>query len=72
MAIEFRLQKLPWRYNLIEKYKITCTRSSYYRNLASHTHFADYAFISPEIMVNNFFVLPDEVSDHLPLFLEFE
>jgi len=33
--------------------------------------FADYAFISKDLKLNNFAVLPDEVSDHLALLVEF-
>jgi len=34
--------------------------------------FADYAFASKNIKINQFQVLPDEVSDHLALLLDFE
>lgn len=55
--------------NLIKKYDIKSTRSSFY---AKENKFADYIFTSPEIKINDFKVLPDEVSDHLPLFLDFD
>lgn len=32
----------------------------------------DYIFVSPEILVEHCEVLPDEVSDHAPLFLQFD
>lgn len=35
-------------------------------------HFADYCFVSPEIKVKKFEVPYMEISDHLPLILEFE
>lgn len=54
--------------NLIKKNNITSTRSNLY---TKEEKFADYVFVSSEIKVNNFEVLPDEVSDHLALKLEF-
>lgn len=56
--------------NLIKEYSITSTRSHYYPK--EHPKFADYCFVSPEVEVKDFKVLPDVVSDHLPLYLEFE
>ena len=55
--------------NLIQEYKITSTRSSLY---TKPTRFADYVIVSPEVEVKDFKVLQEEVSDHLPLFLEFD
>ncbi len=55
--------------NLIKEYNITSTRSSYY---TKPNKFADYILVSPHLKVNDFQVLQDEVSDHLPLFLDFE
>lgn len=55
--------------NLIKEYDITSTRTSFY---TKPEKFADYAFISDEIVIKDFKVLPDEVSDHSPLYLEFE
>jgi endonuclease/exonuclease/phosphatase (EEP) superfamily protein YafD len=54
--------------NLIQEYKIISTRSSFY---SKSIRFADYIFTSPEIEIKDFKVLQDEVSDHLPLLLEF-
>lgn len=54
--------------NLIKEYQITSTRSTHY---TKEPKFADYIFVSPGTAVNNFKVLSDEVSDHLPLMLEF-
>jgi len=54
--------------NLIKEYCVTSTRSSHY---PKEEKFADYIFISPEIKVKTFKVLQDEVSDHLPLLVEF-
>ena len=52
---------------LVEDYGITSTRTSYYEKV---NKFADYIFISPNINVIDFKVLPDEVSDHAPLYLQ--
>ena len=54
--------------NLIRKYHISTTRSDYYK---SPSKFADYTFVSNDINVNNFEVLQDQVSDHLPMLIEF-
>jgi endonuclease/exonuclease/phosphatase family metal-dependent hydrolase len=53
--------------NLIKEYSIQSTRTSIY---GKEEKFADYIFTSPEIIVKNFSVLPEEVSDHAPLLLE--
>jgi endonuclease/exonuclease/phosphatase family metal-dependent hydrolase len=55
--------------NLIDKYGITNTRSSLD---PSHGQVVDYIVVSPEIAVNDFKVLEYEVSDHLPLVLDFD
>jgi endonuclease/exonuclease/phosphatase family metal-dependent hydrolase len=54
--------------NLVKEYGITSTRSSYYKETIK---FADYILVSPEIKIKDFKVLPDEVSDHLSLLVEF-
>ena len=54
-------------HNLITEYKIVSTRTSLY---TKPELFADYAFVSDGIEVLDFKVLPDEVSDHAPLYLE--
>ena len=53
--------------NLVKKHNITSTRSEHY---PKEEKFADYILVSDTIEVKNFTVLPDVVSDHLPLFLE--
>ena len=53
--------------NLIKEYSITSTRTSFYHKLE---RYADYVFVSSDIAVTNFVVLPDEVSDHSPLQVE--
>jgi endonuclease/exonuclease/phosphatase family metal-dependent hydrolase len=55
-------------HNLIQTYRITSTRTSLY---PKEEKFADYVFTSPEITVNSFEALKDEVSDHSPLLLDF-
>jgi len=55
--------------NLIKEYRITSTRSRFFP--ANDARFADYVFTSPQINILDFKVLKNEVSDHLPLFLEF-
>ena len=54
--------------NLIKKYNIKSTRSNFYNR---ELKLGDYILISPEIPVKNFEILQDQISDHLPLMLEF-
>ena len=63
-----KLESLGLR-NLIKEFGITSTRSSHYKKPA---RFADYTLVSDGIKVNDFKVLPDEVSDHLAMYLDFE
>ncbi len=70
--------------DLIKGFKIKTTRSnnawkeSKERNKGNgllffgRQNFADYVFVSPELKVNSFEVPNIEVSDHLPLILDFE
>ncbi|KND48696.1 MAG: hypothetical protein AB198_00020 [Parcubacteria bacterium C7867-003] len=55
--------------NLIKEYKIETTRNRHYPR---GEKFADYILVSKDIKVNDFKVLPDEVSDHCALYLDFE
>lgn len=55
--------------NQIKVHQIKSTRSIQY--YPKPERFADYVLTSKDIVVNDFKVLPDEVSDHLPLFLDF-
>jgi endonuclease/exonuclease/phosphatase family metal-dependent hydrolase len=68
--------------NLIKKFDIRNTRNSHAWRQAQELakngiphygkqHFADYVFVSPEIKVRNFEVPDIEISDHLPLILDF-
>lgn len=54
--------------NLVTEYGITSTRTSFY---TKPEKFADYVLTSEGIDVHTFKVLPDEVSDHSPLYLDF-
>lgn len=54
--------------NLINEYGVQSTRSGLYTKAEK---FADYIFVSPEIKVKSFEVLNIEVSDHLPLVLNY-
>jgi len=55
--------------NLIAKNGITSTRTVLYTGDDKHS---DYIFVSPEVLVEDFKVLPDVVSDHAPLYLQFD
>lgn len=55
--------------NLIKEHGITSTRTHYYSTQRST--FADYVLVSPEVEVDDFLVLQEIVSDHLPLYLDF-
>ena len=55
--------------NLIKEFGITSTRSSHYTKPA---RFADYTLVSKDIKINEFKMLPDEISDHLAMYLDFE
>jgi endonuclease/exonuclease/phosphatase family metal-dependent hydrolase len=56
--------------NLIKEYGVTSTRTSHYSK--EYSKFADYILVSPDVEVKNLRVLPEEVSDHAALELEFE
>lgn len=55
--------------NWIKIYNIQSTRTNLY---TKEEQFADYVFTSPEIMVNDFYILKDVVSDHAPLWIDFD
>ena len=59
--------------NLIRTHDITLTRTHWYPGLAEYNDaVSDYMFVSPEIKVKKFEAPPvTEISDHLPLALEF-
>ncbi len=54
--------------NLIKEFKIKSTRSSFHQQ---DVKFADYILASKDVKVLDFKVLKTQVSDHLPLYLEF-
>ncbi len=58
--------------NLIKEYGITSTRPRLYDKYDKAEQFADYAFVSNDVSVRGFSILPDEVSDHAPLYLDIE
>ena len=55
--------------NLIKEYGITSTRTTLY---TKPEKFGDYTFVSDGIKVKNFQILPEEVSDHVAMFMELE
>lgn len=56
--------------NLIMDYKITTTRSKFFDK--TYAKFADYIFADPDIKIKKFEAIPVDVSDHLPLKVEFK
>jgi len=59
--------------NLIKDFGIKNTRNKLsWEQFHNFQHFADYVFISPKVKVINFEVPYMEISDHLPLILDFE
>jgi endonuclease/exonuclease/phosphatase family metal-dependent hydrolase len=64
--------------NLIRKFKIKETRNRFawntFKNLPDYVqqHYADYCFVSKDVKVKKFTVPKVEISDHLPLILEFD
>lgn len=57
--------------SLIRKYNVQSTRTSLYKKPEAIL-FSDYVFTSPEIKVENFEVIKDEVSDHAAVLIEFK
>ena len=53
--------------NLIKEHKITSTRTSFY---TKPEKYADYIFVTEELLIKDFTVLPEEVSDHAALLIE--
>lgn len=60
--------------NLVKETKVKSTRTVLYRHYddPNSPNFADYILVSPEINIQRFEVLSDIVSDHSPLYLEFD
>lgn len=59
--------------NLIKEFNIEKTRSnlSPFYGTSKFQKFADYTFVSPDVNITNFQVPDVEISDHLPMILEF-
>lgn len=59
--------------DLVKKYGITTTRSviSPWHGTPNEMKFSDYAFVSPSLEITGFSVPDPEISDHLPLIIEF-
>jgi len=59
--------------NLIKEFNIRNTRNEVsWKQYNNIQHFADFTFVSPDITGVNFEVPYNEVSDHLPMILEFK
>lgn len=59
--------------NLIKEFDIKTTRNSNYKDMEKYEDYiADYCFVSKNVAVESFKVLPDIISDHQPLYLEFD
>lgn len=58
--------------NLIDKYKITSTRPHVVDETDKGNVVVDYIFVNEKIKVNDFKVIDTDISDHLPLVLDFE
>ncbi len=58
--------------NLINKCNIISTRPTFNDGLDKGNLVCDYIFVNDKVKVNNFKVLDNNSSDHLPLFLDFE
>lgn len=58
--------------NLIDKYKIIITRSDFKDNIDIGNNIVDYIFVNSKIKVNNFGTIKTNISDHLPLYLDFD
>lgn len=59
--------------NLVKAHGVKSTRTPLYREYGKPgaSNFADYVIVSPDVQVDRFEVLPDLVSDHAALRLEF-
>lgn len=58
--------------NLINEYKIKSTRPNFNDGTDIGNNVVDYIFVSNNIKVNDFYVIDTNISDHLPLFLDFD
>lgn len=58
--------------SLVDQFKIASTRPATNELSSEKRNVVDYIFVTKDITVKNFEVLESDVSDHLPLVLEFE
>ena len=58
--------------SLIDQYNINSTRPATNELSDKQRNVVDYIFVSRGVKVNNFEVIQSDVSDHLPLVLDFE
>ncbi|MDD2487592.1 MAG: endonuclease/exonuclease/phosphatase family protein [Candidatus Gracilibacteria bacterium] len=58
--------------NLIKVYGIKSTRPDFKDNLDTGNNVVDYIFVNDKIRVNDFSVIRNNISDHLPLVLDFD
>lgn len=58
--------------NLVSEYNIKSTRPDFKDNIDVGLNVVDYIFVNDKIKVDNFEVINTNVSDHLPLLLDFE
>jgi len=58
--------------NLVKEYKILSTRPSFDDGTDKDKCVIDYIFVNDQIKVNNFEVFNTNISDHLPLILDFD
>lgn len=58
--------------NLIERFNIKSTRPEFDDGLDKGNIVCDYIFVNNKVKVNNFCVVNSNVSDHLPLILDFD
>ncbi len=58
--------------NLIKEYRVKSTRPDFDDGLDVWNNVVDYIFVDDKIKVNNFEVINTNISDHLPLVLDFE
>jgi endonuclease/exonuclease/phosphatase family metal-dependent hydrolase len=58
--------------NLIDRFKVKTTRPSSNELSGNGRNIVDYVFVSPNVKVSNFKVLDEDISDHLPLVLDFD
>lgn len=58
--------------NMVDEYKINSTRPDFNDGLDRGGNVVDYIFVNDRIKVNKFSVINTDISDHLPLVLDFD